>query len=242
MCKQFLLLILFFGILSCSENKKETSAEVSASPSVNKAFAEWFKLDADKSDWQKSDLVLEECGGVGGGSFNKIDVKGIYLTNDQNYFYLYIETATSLEAKYKERGASISYLTIYVDTDQKSSTGSKGEVGFAYGDLDGYEFKVDLNVWQTAHSDSLVNPKFKHSYKPDVKVIKPSSNGTFAFDDVFTTTQPEKIIADGADGVELAFPIDALKVKKGQTVDILFAESAHIFDKVGYSKIKYTVK
>ena len=203
------------------------------------SFNKWFNLDGLPTEWSDEQIILKECGVAGEGVFKAIDVKEIYLNNDENFFYFYFKMNKSIKDQFAKKGGA-DFLDIYIDIDRNDKTGCKGVNGFDFGNINGYEYELRTSLVTKGHTEGL--DFIVDSYYLNALIVAPEKDGIFFFDFLFEPDNPEKYIHDSQEGVELALPIKSLNITKGDTVKFLFVERNNLLIQEGYNQIDYTLK
>ena len=197
-----------------------------------------FKIDGIKTDWISPPL-LKEIGGTSRGSFSDgIDATQLYVSNDAQYLYLFIGTSPSFGARFKKNKSSGNFCVVYIDSDNNQSTGCSNVIGFRYGKINGYEYKVNMPIGIYFNQDGT-------GTFATYSLTGVQDDGKFSALEVIqekSSHEDKDFIAHGKDGVECKIPLASLGVKSGSTIKLLIAENIHIFKKEGYSKTEYTIK
>ena len=167
-----------------------------------------------------------------------MDIRQTYVTNDEIYLYLFLRISPSPRQRNEGNASTGSIGDLYLDTDNDSRTGCRDVIGWDYGKINGYEFKssFSLGVFQRGEESGWF-------VSCTVTKVDPN-HGRFVFDRAFEagSHEPESLIAEGPDGVEVAIPLSALNVNPGDTLRLLMHEKTHGFsDKELFSEGSYTV-
>ncbi len=210
-----------------------------AARKIDAPLASWIKLDGSADDWADKTPLIQEAGAPGRGDFNEIDVKEVYFANDQNYLYVFLRCSPSVQERFAEKQRSGTLCNLYFDVDNDLTTGCRNAVGFDYGKISGYEAKL-LIYLGVQMKVNLWTRQAKMTFYVAYDAFGLDSNDGFSSEsavggrlwEIYDEHWP---IKDGPDGVELAVPLTDLGLKPDQVVRLLLAESAHIFDKEGYT-------
>ena len=174
-------------------------------------------IDGNKNDWNSEPLV-KEIGGTGRGSFDTdIDATQLYVNNDAKYLYLFFGTQPSFAKRYVKQKTTGAFCDVYIDIDNNPNSGCRNVIGFDFGKITGYEFKLWMPIGQYA------SPKENGTFAA-YSLLGTRDDGDFSFlEPIFEKKSFEdtEFISHGRDGVEMKVPLDILRIKIGDHINLL---------------------
>lgn len=107
-------------------------------------------LDEEYTDWTSEMLIYQDT--EGDGQPNGIDIKNVWMSNDQSYIYLRFEVGNEINIQENNE------LTLYIDTDSDLNTGRKKngigvEFEWIFGSRYGFIYEADGDRILVGHED-----------------------------------------------------------------------------------------
>ncbi|HDZ21428.1 hypothetical protein LCGC14_0418590 [marine sediment metagenome] len=227
-------------LIGCNDSG---SGATSSSAAGGGKTASSFVIDG-KKDAGCPEAILQEAGIVGRGPFGHgIDIKQVYMDNDDKVLYLFLRTTPSIAQRYNERRSSGSLVDLYVDTDNDPATGCKDYDLFGYGPISGFERKIVVPLGVVA-GYKLGEGSYE-SYFITCDIQQPTAGGQW--ENVPGTGGPSggwtpDNIKDSDEGVEMVISLETLNIPPGGTIRILLKEQADPFVKESCNVVIYRMR
>jgi hypothetical protein len=237
-----LSLFLMVSFSACS--KSDQTAEQMSNEAVSQAEVETvkaanlylFKLDGDFEDWGEIEPLWDEGGAEGHGALEtNIDIKQVYLKNDDQYLYVFMKISPTLVERFQTEESTGIVGDLYFDTDNDPSTGGTYILMWDTEKYKGYEVRVWIPLGYQTWSGETTKYVGYEFYMAKGESF--SGLGTYRQD----TTREGSLIAHGPDGIEMALPMDKLGIQIPSTVRVLLAEFCNNGEEEGYDVAPLTL-
>jgi len=205
-----------------------------------------YQIDGRANDWKGITPVWEEAGKDGVRWKDGLDVKQVYLDNDDHHLYALLRLKPDLPeffGRANDAAGSGSIGHFYFDTDADPATGSKRLSATAFGVFAGeeagndpkyakyvgYDCELRINLGFTL-KNVFSKERFELKKWIEYRAYKLDAKGGFndeQKDCRATTEERGGPLAFDKDGLEMEIPLKCLGLKPGQTVRVLFLESGN---------------
>jgi hypothetical protein len=210
--------------------KRGTSAGRKPAVATLRAPRGPITVNGDGGDWSGIEPLWQEAGGTGRGQFGDgIDVKQVRFSKDDEKLYVFLHCSPSVAERFAAKATSDELCDIYIDTDGDPSTGCMDVLGFEYGTISGYELKLWVPLGVRKATGEPESPFVACT------IVKAQAGEFELGGKDYDSANDPSVISHGADGVELALPLEELGLTSGR-LRVLISESTHTFDKIGYSE------
>ncbi len=139
-------------------------------------LAQSIYLDEDFSDWSNAKSSFADKKGDGNSS--GIDFTDVRISNDENYLFLFIDISKEINIQSNNK------LTMYIDTDNQSSTGLSiygigADLVYTFGSRGGQGFTTSTNSKALYHNNlGLITSPTVTSDKFEIGILRRYYNGT----------------------------------------------------------------
>lgn len=193
---------------------------------VNTFHPTKYVIDGEFSDWSNKQLVINEVGGVGcNDSASNIDLKQLYLDNDNSFLYLFVKCDPGLTTHFKKHQTSGILAYLYLDHDQNEATGSDNI------DHSGNEAMLgtETRIWiPLSVSISFPSQKTSCSISYDISNwnsgIGEFDSDSFSADSDFCNSE---LISYTDEGVEMAIHLKELNLSPSDKFNLICCEWAN---------------
>ena len=197
-----------------------------------------FQIDGRLKDWAGVAPVWQDAGRAKVIFPQVFDVKEVYLDNDGRYLYVSLRLKPNLPDWFADRTETGTIGRLYIDTDSNADTGSKEITSILpmfhpavdnLGDVRpesfrGFDCELAINV---GLSITGRNPNVKPVSYVSYQLRELDDGGRFEGEvpiaEAASNKDPE-LIAAGAEGLELALPLQRLAVDAGDELRLMFVE------------------
>lgn len=245
MIKSFMFLCFCFLFIvfsaTCSKADRGDGTETPQTLVETSKSQYLFKLDGKLDDWTGIEPLWNEGGmEYQGGIKTNVDIKQVYVKNDNKYLYVFMKIVPTIEERSKFWKGSGRIGDLYFDVDNNLSTGAKTVFVFQGSEADkfkGYEIRVGIPIGSVSTTEGTA------SYI-SFNILKQEGEGFSSIMRSFNQDSINKgsLIAHGSDGIEFALPLEKLGLTAPTSVRVLLGEFCHSSKEDGYTSGNINLK
>ena len=226
-----IFIVVFAFVFNCSQ-------ESSASGILQVKKGE-IKINGSGDTWAGRGEILKEVGLPGDGGMGGFDIKSLQMAYDEENLYFLIHMDKGIDEYFAAKEAGGTIGSIYLDTDNDTTTGCVDKDMYGFPNLNGY----DVHIWipvGVSYSDNSSKPLVSYGvYPPREKRDEFEISKKIA--EAGSLENPD-IIQHKGKAIEFAIPLKALNIKTGTNVKGVISEYANSFNKGAVNNFTFSIK
>lgn len=166
---------------------------------------------------------MKEVGGVG-SQRNEVDIKKLYIDQDENFLYLFMTCSPDLNVRFEKDKMSGILAYLYIDSDNNNKTGSKIGPNPKNSSVVGAETRIWIPL-----GSAITYPEKKTHYTVSYFVSHWNTNEDDFGQDIADSSSHHKssLIKYTSEGIEMAIALSDLKLSSEQEFTLICAEWAN---------------